>query len=107
VAWHVYPWGKDRSKPAWSGMGNQYASAANITTQVPIVITESGLSYGLQQHLLPWADANRSVSYLLWSWNSWGKPWDLIKDASGTATDFGSYYKTHLNCVAAGAVDCP
>jgi endoglucanase len=107
AAWHVYPWGKDASKPAWSGMGNQYAAAANITTQVPIVITESGLGYGLEQNLLPWADRTRSVSYLLWSWNPWGKPWDLIKDASGTPTEFGSYYKAHLHCVASGATTCP
>jgi endoglucanase len=106
VAWHVYPWSKDRSKPAWSGMGNQYVAAANITVQVPIVITESSFSYSLEQTLLPWADGTRSVSYLLWSWNPWGNPWDLIKDADGTPTGFGSYYKSHLSCVAAGAVDC-
>ena len=107
LAWHVYPWGKDASKPAWSGMGNQYVFAANITTQVPIVITETGQSYALEQKLLPWADATRSVSYLLWSWNPWGKPWDLIKDADGTPTGFGAYFKTHLSCVASGAAECP
>lgn len=107
VAWHVYPWHKDHSKPAWTGMGNQYVSAANITTQLPIVITETGLSATLAQNLLPWADGTRSVSYLFWSWNPWGKPWDLIRDASGTPTEFGAYYKTHLACVAAGAGACP
>jgi len=107
VAWHVYPWHKDPSRPAWSGMGDQYVAAANLTTQLPIVITETGLSATLAQNLLPWADGTRSVSYLYWSWNPWGKPSDLIKDASGTPTEFGAYYKAHLACVAAHRQTCP
>ncbi|HEY3731138.1 MAG TPA: cellulase family glycosylhydrolase [Steroidobacteraceae bacterium] len=107
VAWHVYPWNKDPSKPAWSGMGNQYVAAVNLATRLPIVITESGMSIALERNLLPWADAMSSVSYLLWSWNPWGKPSDLIKDAGGTPTEIGSYYRAHLGCVAAGARNCP
>ncbi len=107
VAWHVYPWHKDTAKPAWSGMGDQFVAAANITTQYPIVITETGLSAPLAQSLLPWADGQRSVSYLYWSWNPWGKPYDLIRDAAAQPTGFGAYYKAHLACVAAGTPHCP
>jgi hypothetical protein len=78
-----------------------------MRTSAANVITESSFNYDLKQQLLPWADGTRSVSYLLWSWNAWGNTWDLIKDAKGTPTEFGSDYRRHLSCVAASAAGCP
>ena len=106
VAWHAYPWGKDRSKPSWTGVGDQYQFAAAITAQVPMVITETGQSYSLAQALFAWADHNPSVSYLVWTWDPW-TTWDLITDATGTPSEFGIYYRSHLACVADRAASCP
>jgi endoglucanase len=106
AAWHAYPWGSDSSKPAWSGVGDQYKFAAAITAQMPVVITETGHSFSFARALFAWADHNPSLSYLVWAWNPWG-PWDLIKDANGNPTDFGIYYRAHLACVADRIAVCP
>jgi endoglucanase len=107
AAWHCYPWGSDNTKPSWTGIGDQYTFAAAITTQVPIVVTETGDSLGLEQAFLPWADGTASVSYIAWAWDPWGNQWDLITDAAGDPTAFGTYYETHLTCVANGGSNCP
>jgi endoglucanase len=106
AAWHAYPWGRDKSKPSWSGIGDQYQMAAAITAQMPLVISETGQSFSLAETLFSWADHNPGVSYLAWTWNPWG-PWDLIKDSSGTPTEFGSYYRAHLACASDHSLPCP
>lgn len=105
VAWHVYPWNSDESKPAWTGIGDQYAFAAEIMQQFPLVITETGFSKALAAKLMPWSDAS-GASYLVWSWNPWGSK-GLIHSAEGDPTPYGQYFKSHLECIAGGAGTCP
>jgi hypothetical protein len=104
AVWHAYPWSSDNSKPAGTGIGNQYAYAAAILAAgIPVVITETGGS-ALVPNIVKWADA-ANASYLVWAWDPWGSSY-LISDANGTPTGFGTYYKAHLSCIAAGGSNC-
>jgi len=105
VAWHVYPWDTDESKPAWSGIGDQYKFAAEIQKEFPLIITETGFSRALASNLFAWSDAS-GASYLVWNWNPWGSK-GLIKSAYGDPTPYGEYFRAHLACLASSAGKCP
>jgi len=122
VSWHAYPATNDGNRTdstpiqpmCGSAQLNTYAPAI-LAAGIPLLIGEVGDQMGnnaapFLHILLPWADKN-NVSYLAWTWDTWG-PSDtnpyLISDGSGTpAPGFAAYVKSHLLCRATGATSCP
>jgi endoglucanase len=118
VTWHPYPNGAygtaQEAYPKLGSIAYTWASAI-LAAGYPLVITETGdhdtagtVGSPLLQNLLPWADSN-GVSYLGWTWNAWEDPdFVLITDAAGDPTPgYGTYFKQHLTCLAAGGTNCP
>lgn len=112
ASWHAYSGsnvvGSPKSKePAWGT--RQYGAVLDIAKAYPVIIGETGdhntagtVGAPFVSILLPWADAH-GVSYLGWSWNTWGNSDNtLLKNFDGTPTDgYGRYFRDHLRCVAA------
>lgn len=114
AVWHAYP-----SKPGLPHPNfgqNAYSWAEQILDAgYPVLITETGdhnapgtKGSAFEAILLPWADEH-GVAYVGWCWDVLQNENDvLIKDAAGTPTDgYGSYFKQHLLCRAAGSERCP
>jgi hypothetical protein len=113
AAWHAYPGSYDvkdpKSKlPGWGD--KQYGYVNAIAQKIPVIIGELGdhnvsgtKGAPFVSVLLPWADS-RGISYLGWSWNTFGSPDNvLIKDFDGTPTDgYGEYFRDHLLCLQRG-----
>jgi aryl-phospho-beta-D-glucosidase BglC (GH1 family) len=95
ASWHSYPGQACDTMTCWTQVIQPLAAA------VPVVIGETGdnttapITYVNQ--LLPWADT-QGLSYLGWTWNTWGDPQNvLIKAYDGTPTDdYGVYFMGHL-----------
>jgi endoglucanase len=76
----------------------------SVAAKKPVVTGELGeddCAHGFIDDYMNWADANK-VSYLGWAWNLWDCKSGpaLIKDDSGTPTDFGVGLKNHLASLA-------
>jgi endoglucanase len=101
ASWHIYNDGWCRDVACW----NQ--KVAPVAAQVPLITGEIGeydCAYWFIEQVMSYLDT-LNASYLGWTWNTWGcggGP-SLIKDYSGTPTDFGIGFKNHL----AGIVNPP
>jgi len=124
AAWHPYPaapWGPANQvicpgEPSCSAQ--EMTAVQNILAAgYPVIASEFGDAITSSPSstapwasvLLPWADTN-GVSYLGWTWDTWGNSGAnvLIIDAAGTPTyGYGTYVKQHYLCVAAGTANCP
>jgi hypothetical protein len=117
AAWHAYPASGTVGDPNATIPADgtvEYSYAQAIVAKVPLIITETGdhnaagtVGSPFDSIVLPWADS-LGISYLGWAWDPWGNPDNiLIKDVSGTPTDgYGTYFKQHLLCRAAGNNNC-
>ncbi|GAA5181263.1 cellulase family glycosylhydrolase [Rugosimonospora acidiphila] len=94
AAWHWYNDGSCTTADCWQ------REVGPVAAQVPVVTTEIGemdCSSALVDPLMNWLDA-KGVSYLAWTWNTWGcgdGP-ALISDWSGTPTPYGQGVRDHL-----------
>jgi hypothetical protein len=74
-------------------------SAAPLAQRVPVVATEIGeddCGGGFVAGLMPWFDSH-GVSYLGWTWDTWGECLALIKDYDGSPNGaYGQAYRDHL-----------
>jgi endoglucanase len=89
---------------------------APLAQAVPVIFGETGETYDQSECsadsinvILPWADAH-GISYLAWTWNSWGDCQSLISSEDGTpntsspgGAQYASYVKAHLAAVASPA----
>ncbi|MEO8564662.1 MAG: cellulase family glycosylhydrolase [bacterium] len=90
ASWHVYNFSGCNQRSCWD------AEAAPVDLQVPLVLGEVGqddLGSAFITSLMDWMDA-RQGSYLAWVWNVWGTKLDLITSYDGTATSYGSTFRT-------------
>jgi hypothetical protein len=94
AAWHVYDFNVCSSSSC-------YGSVASVAAQVPVIATEIGTAAcdrAFLETLMGWLDAHR-VSYLAWTWNTWGSDCSLltlVSDYAGTPTAYGEIYRAHL-----------
>ena len=119
AVWHAYPnsgtvGDAQAALPKFGSIGYTWTDSV-LSAGYPVLITEFGdhdapgtVGAPFVSKLLPWADS-RGVSYLGWTWDSWGDSNNvLIKDSSGTPTDgYGVYTKAHYLCVGGGSSVCP
>lgn len=92
AAWHIYQGGWCNTLACWD------STAGQVAGQVPVVLGELGQSdggSGFVTALMDWMDA-KGGSYLPWTWNVWGSPYDLITSYDGTATSYGQTFKTRF-----------
>ncbi|GIH13871.1 cellulase family glycosylhydrolase [Rugosimonospora africana] len=94
AAWHWYNDGSCDGADCWQ------RQVGPVAERVPVVATEIGemdCSSALVTPLMGWLDGH-GVSYLAWSWNTWGCADGpaLISDWSGTPTPYGQGVRDHL-----------
>jgi endoglucanase len=85
AAWHSYPGQGCSSMSCWTSV------VAPVAAQVPVVTGETGDNVGSAatyvDSLLPWEDS-QGISYLGWTWNTWGDPANiLITDYAGAPSN--------------------
>jgi endoglucanase len=73
---------------------------APVAAQVPLTLSEIGendCASGFVNTVMNWADSH-GVGYLGWTWNNWdcSSGPSLITDYTGTPTNFGAGFRTHL-----------
>uniref|UniRef100_A0A1B6EUB5 Glycoside hydrolase family 5 domain-containing protein n=1 Tax=Cuerna arida TaxID=1464854 RepID=A0A1B6EUB5_9HEMI len=94
ASWHCYNWNECIHKKCWD------SEIAPVAAKYPLIvgeIGEDGCKHSFIDGLMPWLDKH-DISYLAWTWNAWdcyGGP-VLIKDYTGTPTNFGKGFKDHL-----------
>ena len=95
ASWHVYSWNGCSTITCF----NQ--TVAPVAARVPVIATEIGTdtcNATFMNMLMNWLDAAR-IGYTAWTWDPWGAACSsiaLIADWSGTPTQYGQIYKTHL-----------
>lgn len=95
ASWHVYNFNICNSASCW----NSYAGP--LATHVPVITGELGESDNSGSFItsfMNWADP-RGISYLAWTWDTWGCGGNmaLITTYSGTScSPYGSTYQAHL-----------
>jgi hypothetical protein len=108
ASWHSYPFNICNTQSCWD------SKVAPITAQYPVITGETGDSpcKGTPPYvsaLLPWADSH-AISYLGWTWDTWGACSDnvLIQDYQGTPTSgYGQYFHDHLAAVSGTPTPTP
>jgi hypothetical protein len=89
---HVYGDGGCTSAACWA------AQILPVSAQVPVVAAEVGQSTctgTFAETFFNWADAHR-VSYLAWTWDTWGCPEALVTSYTGTPTAWGATFRAHI-----------
>lgn len=89
---HVYNFGSCTTASCWSGQ------IAPVKAKVPVVAAEVGQNTcnpAFATSFFGWADAH-GLSYLAWTWDTWGCPEALITNYNGAATAWGAAFHTHL-----------
>jgi len=95
ASFHVYNFNYCNNLSCW------IQNVAPVAAQIPVVAGEIGEDDGahglILDPLMTWADAN-NVSYLAWTWDTWGCGGPvLISSYNGTPCQtFGSGYQAHL-----------
>jgi endoglucanase len=93
AAWHVYNFNGCNSTTCYD------TAAGPLAAQVPIVATEIGendCAGGFITTLMGWLDQH-GMSYLGWTWDTWGGCLVLVTHYKGTpAGTYGQTYKNHL-----------
>lgn len=100
ASWHSYNTGGCATTGCWN------SDIASIARQYPVIAGEIGekeCAHTYIDQLMPWLDSH-GVSYLAWTWNTWGcaSGPSLISDYSGTPTDYGVGFRDHLAALAGG-----
>lgn len=96
---HVYNFSACSSPGCWQ------AQILPLAQEVPVVAGEVGQavpgspqacpSTRFARSFLAWAAAH-AVSWLAWTWDTWGCPWGLISSYEGTPTSWGSLVRASL-----------
>lgn len=89
---HVYDFSGCDTPTCW---GTDYAPVA---ATVPVVAGEVGQDScdgGFAETFFDWADAH-GLSYLAWTWDTWGCPYGLVSSFDGAPTAWGGEYQAHL-----------
>jgi hypothetical protein len=92
---HTYDWNICNSETCWNN------TVAPVAAQVPVVTGELGEGSGTANYTtayMRWADT-KGISYLAWTWDTWGcgNGPVLIASYDGTpCVSFGSGFKAHL-----------
>jgi len=97
ASWHMYGGTTCSTETCWD------EAPAQVATQVPLIAGEFGESYdgsdctnSLVTTFTNWMDA-RKLSYLAWTWDSWGSCLSLVSNVwTGAPTSWGSFYKGHV-----------
>jgi len=96
---HVYPFNACNESACWDD------EIAPLATRVPVVIGEVGTDWtppysdAMALELMRWAD-DHHLSYLAWTWNTWGGGDALLTNYAGESTIWGADFKAHLARVA-------
>jgi endoglucanase len=99
ASFHNYNFGGCVTTACWS-------SSLSAIGNVPLITGELGENDGAASFIdsyMNWADTN-GVSYLAWTWDTWGcgSPISLITNYNGTpCASYGSGYQQHLAAIAA------
>lgn len=98
---HIYNFSQCSTSSCWD------RTIAPVAAAVPVVTGEVGeddCAGSFVNSYLPWADAH-GVSYLGWTWNTWGcgSGPALISAYDGTPTTFGAAVRQHLAGLASPA----
>ena len=92
---HVYPFNPCNDSACWD------EQIAPLAARVPVVIGEVGTDWtppysdAMALALMGWADEHR-LSYLAWTWNTWGGGDALLTNYAGESTTWGTDVKAHL-----------
>ncbi len=95
AAWHIYDFNVCDTTSCYDG------AAAGVAAQVPLLATEIGsqnCSATYLDTIMGWLES-KGQGYLAWTWNTWGVSCSsiaLIADYTGTPTQYGQIYKSHL-----------
>ncbi|EFH84249.1 glycoside hydrolase family 5 protein [Ktedonobacter racemifer] len=99
---HIYNFNSCSNSGCWD------SQIEPVNAQVPVLVGELGendCSSGFINTLISWLDQH-SIGYLAWTWtatgNCGGSP-ALITDYTGTPTNYGQGYKTHLLSLGSGS----
>ena len=99
ASFHVYPFNPCNDSQCWED------EVAPVAASVPIVVGEVGsdwtppYSHTMAHELMAWADDHR-LSYLAWTWNTWGEGDSLLTNYTGDPTSWGVDLKSHLTDLA-------
>jgi hypothetical protein len=89
---HIYNFSGCASVQCWD------ANFAPVSVTVPVVAGEVGqddCDGVFPDAFFGWADSH-DVSYLAWTWDTWGCPESLIDSYDGTPTAWGAAFQAHL-----------
>ena len=91
AVWHSYDSNACNHESCWE------STIVPVAKAVPILVTESGFSTQYTSKLWPWLETHR-VSYMAWTWNTWGGNEGLVEDyATGVPTKtWGKAWKKQL-----------
>jgi endoglucanase len=90
---HVYNFAACATTACWD------AEIVPLSAHVPVMASEVGQDTcdgAFADRFFGWADA-RSMSYLAWTWDTWGCPEGLVKSYSGAPTAWGATFHAHLD----------
>ena len=103
AVWHSYANNACNQQTCWE------KTVASVAKHVPVVVTEMGHGVTWSQGLMRWIEAQGgSISYLPWTWNTWGPANEngageaLVKDYRGTPTEhWGTAVKSQFESASA------
>jgi endoglucanase len=100
ASWHSYNFNTCSTESCWT------SQVAPVAASVPVIAGEIGENDCSDTYITPlmsWLDSE-SISYLAWTWNTWGCSEGnvLIQDYDGTPTPYGAGYEAHLQELAGG-----
>ena len=100
AVWHAYAGNACNRQSCWE------KTILPVALRVPVVVTECGHGIQWAQGLFAWIEKQGgSISYLPWTWNTWGNTRNdtayaagsgeaLVTDYSGAPTQWGSAVKS-------------
>jgi len=94
---HIYNFSGCHTATCWN------RTIAPVAASVPVVTGELGQNTctgAFPDQYMAWADAHH-VSYLAWTWNTWGCPSGLITSYAGAPSGWGAAYRAHLRSLSA------
>jgi hypothetical protein len=94
---HIYNFSGCHTATCWN------RTIARVAASVPVVTGELGQNTctgAFPAQYMAWADVHH-VSYLAWTWDTWGCPSGLITSYAGTPSGWGAAYKDHLRSLSA------